>query len=91
MEDFYKNILCDIIAPYIDNQYKETGSESINFDKFFSEIVHNKDIDTTIQNTIVDCYMKSEQLEDLDDEDLEELISEQISTLKDYVYTEITV
>ena len=44
-----------------------------------------------IQNTIVDCYMKAEQLEDLDDEDLQNLIEEQVDTLKDYVYTEVTV
>lgn len=91
MEEFYRNILCEIIAPYIDDQFKETGSETINFDKFFSEVVHNPDLDVMIQNTIVDCYMKAEQLEDLDDEDLQNLIEEQVDTLKDYVYTEVIV
>ena len=83
--------MCEIIAPYIDDQFKETGSETINFDKFFSEVVHNPDLDVMIQNTIVDCYMKAEQLEDLDDEDLQNLIEEQVDTLEDYVYTEMTV
>ena len=54
-------------------------------------MVHNPDLDVMIQNTIVDCYMKAEQLEDLDDEDLQNLIEEQVDTLEDYVYTEVAI
>lgn len=91
MDDFYKMIMSQHIIPYISAEHKKTDSEKISFDRFFSEIMHNDNIDNLIKDTIMDCYMKSEQLSDLEEEDLEELIVEQVSTLKEYVYTEITV
>lgn len=91
MDDFYKMLLSEYIIPYISEEHKKTNDEKISFDRFFSEFIHNESTDNLIKDTIIDCYMKSEQLSDLDEEDLDELIKEQVITLKEFVYTEITV
>lgn len=79
MEPFYKNILNNIIKPLILSQ----NTSEINLNEMFTDINHG-DIDNIIKQTIINCYMKVEQFEDLTEDDLEELIQEQCETLKEW-------
>jgi len=40
------------------------------------------------KNILLDSYMKTEMLEDFEDEDIEELINEQVETLSEYVVSQ---
>lgn len=86
MQEFYRNLLEKYIAPYIVNN---KNKENVDFSKFFSDILHDENISELERNTLTDVYMKVEQLEDLDDNDIDELIEEQKETLEEYVYTEV--
>lgn len=79
MEPFYKNILNNIIKPLILSQ----NTSEINLNEMFTDINHG-DVDNIIKQTIINCYMKVEQFEDLTEDDLEELIQEQCETLKEW-------
>lgn len=88
MQALYKNIFKDIVSPYIEKQFLKTKNTHINYSEFFSDLNYNENIQEDIKKILIDIYMKTEMLEDLDDSDLEELIEEQIETLKEYVFTE---
>lgn len=79
MEPFYKNILNNIIKPLILSQ----NTSEINLNEMFTDINHGG-VDNIIKQTIINCYMKVEQFEDLTEDDLEELIQEQCETLKEW-------
>ena len=81
MEPFYKMIYNDYISPYIKKYINEP---KVDFTDFFSELSCNDEINPLIKKSIMDIYMKTEVYEDLDDSDSEELIDEQIETLKEY-------
>lgn len=78
MEPFYKNILNDIIKPFILAQ-----SKNIDLNEMFTNINYGG-VDDVVKQTIINCYMKIDQFEDFTDEDLEELIQEQCETLKEW-------
>ena len=84
MDKYYRSIFLNIILPYI-SKFK---TEEIDFSEMFNELLYSDSIDEEIRKTITDVYLKSEQLEDFDDEDAEPLVEEQIQTLKEYVITE---
>lgn len=83
MEPFYRNILKDIIEPYI--------LKHKNFNELFSDIMYNDNVSEVTRKTLLDIYLKVEQLEDFEPDDLEYLIQEQIETLEEYSYSEGTV
>ena len=78
MEPFYKNILNDIIKPFILSQ-----SKNVDLNEMFTNVNHGG-VDDIVKQTIINCYMKIDQFEDFTDEDLEELIQEQCETLKEW-------
>lgn len=78
MEPFYKNILNDIIKPFILSQ-----SKNVDLNEMFTNVNHGG-VDDVVKQTIINCYMKIDQFEDFTDEDLEELIQEQCETLKEW-------
>lgn len=85
LEPFYKNILINIIKPYID---KNKNNKPIDFTVFFSDVLYNENIEDLERKTILDIYLKTEQLEDFTQNDVEELLKEQINILKTYKYRE---
>ena len=80
MEQFYKNIFTEYIYEYV----KYNRELPINYDKFFSELMYNKDINDVVKNTIMDIYFKIDNFEDFTEEDVQDLIKEQIETLQEY-------
>lgn len=79
MEPFYKNIFNDLILPYIINQ----GTDKINFSNFFSNLLYeNKN--ELIEKVLTDIYLKTDNFEDFDENDVEDLINEQIETLTEF-------
>lgn len=85
LEPFYKNILINIIQPYI---ISHKNDEHIDFTQFFSNIMYSDDIKELERKTILDIYLKTEQLEDFTQDDVENLLDEQINILKTYKYCE---
>ena len=88
LEPFYKNILINIIKPYID---KNKNNKPIDFTVFFSDVLYNENIEDLERKTILDIYLKTEQLEDFTQNDVEELLKEQINILKTYKYNEASI
>ena len=89
MEEFYQNIFKNIIYPYVYN--KRWSKEKFTYSYFFNDLPNNSDISDEIKKTIMDCYFKSESLEEFDSDDYLDLIREQLETLEEYVYTEVGV
>ena len=81
LEPFYKNIFLDLIGPYI---LERKEQENIEFEDFFNDLMYNNDISELIRKTVIDIYMKIENFEDIDSEDMYDLIEEQVETLKEY-------
>ncbi len=86
LDPFYKKILTEIISPYI---LQFGPNKKIDFTEFFTKILYDTNVSEIERKTITDIYMKVEQLEDFDNNELDELIDEQCDTLKEYVFTEI--
>lgn len=84
MEYLYRHIFKDYIEPYIMNY----DGDKVDFTDFFSNIQHNNKVDELTKNILLDSYMKTEMLEDFEDEDIEELINEQVETLSEYVVSQ---
>ena len=86
MEPFYKNMLNNLILPYI----KQQGDiEHIDFKPFFDDLMYNDKVNDVERETLTDIYMKTEQLEDFTQDDVQELIEEQMNILKQYKYTTV--
>lgn len=82
MEPFYKNIFLDILEPYIKEHTKDGKTD---FTKLFEQINYSDTMNETIKKTLMDIYIKVENVEEFSPEDLSELILEQIETLKEWV------
>lgn len=80
MESFYKNIFNDLVKPYI----QKSETDKIDFNEFFTELNYNEDISELVKKTIMDIYVKIEQFEDFNNNDLESLIQEQCETLQEW-------
>lgn len=89
MDSFYKSIFTEYIFKYVDEWIKQYGQTSINFSKLFSDLKYNN-TNELIYKTIMDIYFKIENFEDLTNDDLDDLVQEQVDTLKEYVITDIT-
>lgn len=85
MEPLYKNIFNNYIYEYIKKYRNEKNKDIIDFNDLFSELEYNKDSSKIISDIIRECYLKTDIFEDLDNDDVNELIEEQIDTLKEYV------
>ena len=86
MEPFYKNMLNNLILPYI----KQQGNiEHTDFKPFFDDLMYNDKVNDVERETLTDIYMKTEQLEDFTQDDVQELIEEQMNILKQYKYTTV--
>ena len=86
MEPFYKNMLNNLILPYI----KQQGDiEHTDFKPFFDDLMYNDKVNDVERETLTDIYMKTEQLEDFTQDDVQELIEEQMNILKQYKYTTV--
>ena len=86
MEEKYKEI-CRIIYAYVNKNCSINGNtktEEVDFSKFINEIEYREDITDNIRETIMDCYLKREQLEDLTNDDLDDLIVEQVESIKEF-------
>lgn len=81
MEPFYKELFSNIIKPYIETHVVDN---KVDYNDFFLDINYNKDINELTRKTLYDIYMKIENFEDFDPEDVEELIFEQVETLKEW-------
>lgn len=86
IEPFYKNLLNNLIIPYIK---KQGAVEHTDFKAFFEDVLYNENISELERETLTDIYMKTEQLEDFTQDDVQELIEEQLSILKQYKYTTV--
>ena len=86
MEPFYKNMLNNFILPYIKQQ---DNVEHTDFKPFFDDLMYNDKVNDVERETLTDIYMKTEQLEDFTQDDVQELIEEQINILKQYKYTTV--
>lgn len=89
MDSFYKSIFTEYIFKYVDEWIKQYGQTPINFSKLFSDLKYNN-TNELIYKTIMDIYFKIENFEDLTNDDLDDLVQEQVDTLKEYVITDIT-
>ena len=54
----------------------------MDYNKYFTEISSKND--ELLEGIITDIHMKSYELEDIEDEQIEELLTEQVDTLKEY-------
>lgn len=84
MEAKYANIFKSYIQPYI-LEHWDKENNTIDFSTFFNNLEFDDTMTEDIRNIILDCYMKREQLEDLDQEDLDELVNEQIESINDFI------
>ena len=85
MEAKYKQVY-EILWEYI-NYQNSINAEVVDFTEFMNEIQYREDITDNVRETIMDCYLKREQLEELTAEDLDDLIDEQVESLKEFVVT----
>ena len=86
MEPFYKNMLNNLVLPYI----KQQGNiEHTDFKPFFDDLMYNDKVNDIERETLTDIYMKTEQLEDFTQDDVQELVEEQLNILKQYKYTTV--
>lgn len=90
MEEYYKNIFLNYILPYVGSK-EQQSLPKVDYTEFFNNITNNKDISDEIKETIMDCYFKSESLEEFEPDDYRNLIQEQIDTLDEYIYTDVGV
>lgn len=81
MEPFYKNVF-KLVLNYIVQHRSDTN---ISFKEFFNNVSYDDDISDVEKKVLSEAYMKVDNFEDLDSDDLPELIDEQIETLKEYV------
>lgn len=81
MEPFYKEIFSDILEPYIQANIVDN---KVDYSNLFLDLNYDSNINELIRKTIYDICMKTENFEDFDAEDLEDLIFEQIETLKEW-------
>lgn len=88
MEPFYKNMLNNLVIPYIKNQ---GDKEHTDFKPFFDDLMYNESVSDIERETLTDIYMKTEQLEDFTQEDVPDLIEEQLNILKQYKYTTVDI
>lgn len=80
LEPFYKNIFLELIYPYV--AQKQTSK--VDFKDFFNDLIYNENISELVKKTVIDIYMKIENFEDFEESDLDDLIKEQIETLREY-------
>lgn len=85
MEAKYQQVY-EILWEYINHQ-NSLNATNIDFSKFMNEIQYREDITDSVRETIMDCYLKREQLEELTADDLDDLIDEQVDSLKEFVVT----
>lgn len=78
MEPYYGNILNRLMS-YVLRNIKDG---EVDYNEFFTEISSKQD--NILEDIINDIHMKSYELEDIPEEDLEQLLLEQIDILKEY-------
>jgi len=78
LEPLYKSIFLDLRDYILGN----TQEGKIDYNKYFTEISSKND--ELLEGIITDIHMKSYELEDIEDEQIEELLTEQVDTLKEY-------
>lgn len=78
LEPLYKSIFLELRDYILGN----TQDGKVDYNKYFTEISSKND--ELLEGIITDIHMKSYELEDIEDEQIEELLTEQVDTLKEY-------
>ena len=78
LEPLYKSIFLELRDYILGN----TQEGKVDYNKYFTEISSKND--ELLEGIITDIHMKSYELEDIEDEQIEELLTEQVDTLKEY-------
>ena len=85
LEPFYKNILLELRNYILSNNI----DGKVDYNNYFTTISSKND--EFLEGIITDIHMKSYELEDIEDDQIEELLYEQIDTLKEYNLVESEV
>ena len=78
LEPLYKSIFLELRDYILGN----TQEGKVDYNKYFTEISSKND--ELLEGIITDIHMKSYELEDIEDGQIEELLTEQVDTLKEY-------